>query len=164
MVVVTEWSVRPATVADAMGIARVHITSWRETYAHLLPADALAALDAERFATRWGTTIAGDDSGVWVAERDGAIVGWASTSAEHTADPPRELQLGGLYVLAAEHGSGIGAALLDAALGGAPAYLWVASDNPRAHAFYRKHGFVADGARDSHPLLGVDVDITRYTR
>jgi hypothetical protein len=23
--------------------------------------------------------------------------------------------------------------------------LWVADPNPRAHAFYRKHGFVADG-------------------
>ena len=25
------------------------------------------------------------------------------------------------------------------------AVLWVADPNPRAHAFYRKHGFVADG-------------------
>ena len=25
------------------------------------------------------------------------------------------------------------------------AALWVADPNPRAHAFYRKHGFVADG-------------------
>ena len=26
-----------------------------------------------------------------------------------------------------------------------PAALWVADPNPRAQAFYRKHGFVADG-------------------
>jgi predicted GNAT family N-acyltransferase len=25
------------------------------------------------------------------------------------------------------------------------AALWVADPNPRAHSFYRKHGFVADG-------------------
>ncbi len=38
--------------------------------------------------------------------------------------------------------------LFDAALeAGEPAYLWVAEDNPRAHAFYRRNGFVADGAR-----------------
>jgi hypothetical protein len=28
---------------------------------------------------------------------------------------------------------------------GAPATLWVADPNPRAQAFYRKNGFVADG-------------------
>ena len=27
-----------------------------------------------------------------------------------------------------------------------PVALWVADPNPRAQAFYRKHGFVADGA------------------
>jgi hypothetical protein len=28
---------------------------------------------------------------------------------------------------------------------GEPAALWLADPNPRAQAFYRKHGFVADG-------------------
>ena len=38
------------------------------------------------------------------------------------------------------------AALLDAVVDpGASAALWVADPNPRAQAFYRKHGFVADG-------------------
>jgi hypothetical protein len=30
--------------------------------------------------------------------------------------------------------------LLDAAVGSAPAFLWVAVDNPRAHAFYARNG------------------------
>lgn len=51
-----------------------------------------------------------------------------------------------LYVLAEHHGSGAGAGLLDAVVpAGVPAYLWVADPNPRAQAFYRKHGFVPDG-------------------
>ena len=51
-----------------------------------------------------------------------------------------------LYVYAADHGTGAGRALLEAVLDPAEsAALWVADPNPRAQAFYRKHGFVADG-------------------
>jgi predicted GNAT family N-acyltransferase len=51
-----------------------------------------------------------------------------------------------LYVYAAEHGTGAGRALLEAVIDPAEsAALWVADPNARAHAFYRKHGFVADG-------------------
>jgi acetyltransferase (GNAT) family protein len=50
-------------------------------------------------------------------------------------------------VHAADHGTGVGAALLEAVVDPEePAALWVADPNPRAQAFYRKHGFVADGA------------------
>ena len=53
-----------------------------------------------------------------------------------------------IYQYSRAHGSGTGQALLDAAIGDAPAYLWVAEDNPRAQAFYRRNGFVPDGARE----------------
>jgi predicted GNAT family N-acyltransferase len=52
----------------------------------------------------------------------------------------------GAVALIAEHGTGAGAALLDAVVGPEDsAALWVADPNPRAQAFYRKHGLVADG-------------------
>ena len=55
-------------------------------------------------------------------------------------------QLYVLYVHAADHGTGAGPALLRAVLDQAePAALWVADPNPRAQAFYRRNGFVADG-------------------
>jgi hypothetical protein len=48
---------------------------------------------------------------------------------------------------AADHGTGAGSALLEAVVDPEEsAALWVADPNPRAQAFYRKHGFVADGA------------------
>jgi GNAT superfamily N-acetyltransferase len=51
-----------------------------------------------------------------------------------------------LYVLAADHGTGAGPALLEAVVDPEESVaLWVAEENPRAHAFYRKHGFVGDG-------------------
>ena len=62
-------------------------------------------------------------------------------------DGPRDLELWGIYLLAEYHGSGIGQALLDAAVGDRPASLWVAEDNPRARAFYSRNGFEPDGGR-----------------
>ncbi len=45
-----------------------------------------------------------------------------------------------------DHGTGAGPALLEAVVDPEePVALWVADPNPRAQAFYRKHGFVADG-------------------
>jgi GNAT superfamily N-acetyltransferase len=59
---------------------------------------------------------------------------------------PWTRQLYVLYVVAAEHGTGAGPALLQAVIEPAESVaLWVADPNPRAQAFYRKHGFVADG-------------------
>ena len=73
-----------------------------------------------------------------------------------------------LYVYAAGHGTGGGRALLEAVIDSAePAALWVADPNPRAQAFYRKHGFAADrtarfedGVREVRMVRGVQHDGT----
>ena len=155
--------VRPAVLTDARGIAEVHLQAWRETYSRLLPEGALDEWSVERSATRWGETISGGHA-VWVAERGGAMVGWASAGNDRGADAPREWELNGIYVLASEYGTGAGQALLDAAVGDRPAFLWVTADNPRAHAFYRRNCFVDDGSRGEHPLAGHPIQIVRFVR
>lgn len=67
-------------------------------------------------------------------------------------------------MLARRYGSGAGQLLLDAAVGDGGAYLWIADENPRALAFYRRTGFVQDGADRSHELLGTPVRILRMVR
>lgn len=158
--------VRHAVPADAAAIARVHIRAWQEAYAPLVPLGALDDLsdDQEPRAARWATIIDDDVTEVRVAERDGVVVGWSSASAGRGDSPPRDLELEGLYVLAAEYGRGAGQALLDATLGDRPAFLWMAARNARAHAFYLRNGFLPDGARDEHPLHGHPVAIARYVR
>jgi GNAT superfamily N-acetyltransferase len=77
-----------------------------------------------------------------------------------------------LYVYAADHGTGAGEALLEAVIDSAePAALWVADPNPRAQAFYRKHGFAADGTarsgdgvREIRMVRGVQHDGTGRSR
>jgi ribosomal protein S18 acetylase RimI-like enzyme len=66
-------------------------------------------------------------------------------------------------VLAAEHGTGAGGGLLAAVIGNDHAGLWVADPNPRAQAFYRKHGFRPDGARKHDRDLDIDeIRMVRY--
>jgi GNAT superfamily N-acetyltransferase len=81
-------------------------------------------------------------------------------------------QLYVLYVYAAHHGTGAGPALLETVVGPEEsAALWVADPNPRAQAFYRKHGFVADGraqvedgVREIRMVRGRYGDTARQTR
>ena len=139
-------TVRPATVEDADGIGAVHLASWRETYGGLLSPAFFAAREESRFQANWRRVLDGGPD-VVVAEAGGRVVGFASTGPSRDEPPVRPLELYSIYLRAAQHGSGLGQALLDAAVGDRPASLWVAEENPRAIAFYRRNGFAPDGAR-----------------
>lgn len=152
-------SVRAATLDDAAGMARVHLDSWRETYRGMLP-DALLADDVYESRVRlWSGILAMDPiPGVHVvAEVGDRIVGFASAGAaagpdaEHGHPVARPWHLYSIYLLASAHGSGLGQAMLDAAVGERPAQLWVLRGNQRAIRFYERNGFVADGATDVDP-------------
>ena len=67
-----------------------------------------------------------------------------------------------IYLLAEHHGSGIGQALLDALE--SPQVLWVAADNPRAQAFYRRNRFVADGRTQTEEFFDEPIDEIRMVR
>ena len=143
-------TVRPARVEDVPAMARVLVRSWQETYRGLMPDRVLDDPGFVPARVRFWTAALVDErysaNRVAVAERDGALIGVAMAGPPETPEPGWDLHLYVLYVLAAHHGSGAGAALLDAVV--APnesAALWVADPNPRAQAFYVKNGFVPDG-------------------
>jgi ribosomal protein S18 acetylase RimI-like enzyme len=143
-------TVRPARVEDAAQMARVNVRCWQETYRELLPDAVLddpGLLAArERFWTAALTDERYRRNRVAVADRDGELVGIAMSGPPLDPGPTWARQLYVLYVHAADHGTGAGPALLDAVVDPAESVaLWVADPNPRAQAFYRKHGFVADG-------------------
>ncbi|WP_346959115.1 GNAT family N-acetyltransferase [uncultured Arthrobacter sp.] len=71
---------------------------------------------------------------------------------------PRDRQLFSIYVAAEFYGAGVGQALLDATAGDGPAMLWVAKENPRAVAFYRRNGFNFDGTGQTDPGAPMLVD------
>ncbi|HEY5784836.1 MAG TPA: GNAT family N-acetyltransferase [Microlunatus sp.] len=141
--------VRPAEAADAVAMARVNVRSWQETYRGLMSDAVLDDPDLltarERFWTEMLTDERYVENRAAVAERHGELIGIAMSGPPLDAAPwSRQLYV--LYVRAADHGTGAGRALLEAVVDPAVStLLWVADPNPRAQAFYRRHGFVADG-------------------
>jgi ribosomal protein S18 acetylase RimI-like enzyme len=151
------YAVRTPRVEDADEAARVHIQVWREAYADNMPAEFLEGLDPVRAAERWRLRFEMDDpDGVVVVAtgRDGEIVGIASAGPTRDQDAPTEWELYSINVLAAHHGSGVADQLITAAVAQRPATLWVVRDNPRADAFYRRHGFGVEGASKIHEGSG----------
>ncbi|MER6971329.1 GNAT family N-acetyltransferase [Nocardioides sp. NPDC000445] len=143
-----DFDLRPIRLDDAEGVAYVHHTSWVETYAGLLPAAHWETDTLDARVSRWHGLLATSNPTL-VAVVDDRIVGFVTALPswrQHDIDDARHLQLGALYVLADQHGTGIGQALLDAAIPlGTPAQLYVAKGNDRAMRFYTRNGFAPDG-------------------
>ena len=152
--------IRPARGADVPQRARGIVRCWQETYRGLMPD---AVLDDPGFPAareRMWTEALTDEryrqNRVAVAERDEELVGVAMSGPPQDSAAAWTRQLYVLYVHAADHGTGAGQALLEAVI--APeesAALWVANPSPRAQAFYRKHGFAADGTEQVHEGMPV---------
>ena len=166
-----EFRIRPATLADAPALGRLHRRCWLETYAGVLSERFLAAASAESLADEWAGMLAAGSADatvpgsiVLVAElldpSDGpsgaspALVGFARSAPSDDPEAPRPTKLDSLYTLASTHGSGLGARLLAGVLGDRPAYAWIVTANERARRFYEKHGFALDGL--GHPYAPWD--------
>lgn len=132
-------------------MASVIVRCWQETYRGLMSDTVLddpGFLAArERFWTAALTDERYRENRIAVAERDGELVGVAMSGPPLDPGATWARQLYVLYVYAADHGTGAGPALLEAVVDPEESVaLWVADPNPRALAFYVKHGFVADGS------------------
>jgi ribosomal protein S18 acetylase RimI-like enzyme len=150
---------------DAEDIARVHSQVWRETYVDLVPEELLAAMDSEASMRRWQALLAQDPRGKrrLVGLSPGReIVAIATSGPSRYNDPPTELELRAINVLAEHHGTGLGDLLMESLIGRQAASLWVLHDNARAWAFYWRCGFRPDGASKVHaPTSSVEVRLTR---
>lgn len=145
-----DFRIRPAEPLDAAGIADVHVRTWQHAYRGLMPDALLDGLDVDSRAERWERILAGEDLGGrgvnHVAVSGEAIIGFSTRGPARDDDAPLATELYAIYADPGAHGTGVGAALLAAAIGSDPAYLWVLDGNARAIAFYTKHGFALDGA------------------
>ena len=162
----TEVIVRPVRDVDAEALGRVHATCWHETYDHLISKAALERVSPRRMAELWTHWAAqGPEYRMSAALVDGEIVGFVGSGPARDDDAPRARELYFIYRLDAFHGTGIGQKLFDAAIDeNEPLYLWVAEDNPRAHRFYTRNGFAADGASHVEPFLGESLTEVRFVR
>jgi ribosomal protein S18 acetylase RimI-like enzyme len=136
-----------------MAVVLFHTLAHEETYGHLLSPEFFRDRRAsipER-AERRRPHLAVADPRIIAVDGDNHIVGLADAGPGRDDPGPQKLELYSIFTLPDTFGTGLGAALLSAAVGYSPAYLWVLRDNFRAQAFYRKHGFRLDGARGLLP-------------
>jgi len=155
--------IREPEAGEAAAMAELHVSTWREAYAHLLPDDYFSAQYIAGRHRMWTHVLTHprEDVVIRVAEVDRSIVGFAWAGPAIGADDeetPRRRQLYAIYLAAAHHGTGAAQALLDHALGADPAMLWVAKENPRAVAFYVRNGFAFDGAEQTDPYAPAITD------
>lgn len=160
------FKVRQAAHNDAEAIAALRLASWRHTYSGVVNESVFERHQARLADTAEAIRVDMDHGGYhWlVVDRAGDIVGWAHAGAARDADAPTPLELHAIYLLPAAQGSGIANRLLLTAIGDADCYLWVLEGNQRAHAFYRREGFAADGARRSLPESWGDLGEIRMLR
>ncbi len=157
--------VRPAQSRDARDIAEVHVASWRAAYAGLVPAEKLAELDVDERERTWRDRLASAEASqlrAWVAELDGAVVGYAFTIPSTDDDlAPDTHEVAALYTLPHAWGTGAGAALMRAcedglvAAGIARASLWCLEGNGRARTFYERGGWTSDKRAPCFRAFGV---------
>ena len=141
-------AIRRARAADAPGIAAVHVATWRNTYATLLPEAFLAGLSAERLSLHYERSIR-IGHGVFVAVRSVGqgtplVVGF-STARPCPGEALGDGEVETLYVADDWQNRGLGGQLLRAAakylaaLGCRSVFIWVLHGNP-AIFFYERLG------------------------
>lgn len=166
--------IRPADIDDAREIARIHVRSWQQSYADILPAEGLAQLNEESRTVQWSAWLQAEANplNVLVAEEDGEVLGFTSwgASREPNASPDTAM-LYSLYLRPDSVHQGIGSELLQAtevemiASGATSATLEVLVANTGTHAFYERNGWqpVPDSVT-TEEFFGMSMEIMRYRK
>ena len=154
---------RPAVVDDAAAGAELHIACWREAYSPYVDGSLLEdrLADPLRWIDAWIRQLREGPPRL-VAEADGELVGFSVVGPARDQDSPTPYELYAIYTRRSWWGSGLGQALWDSVDPRGACSLWVLEANTRAQAFYRRNGFVADGAREHY--AGLDAWEVRMVR
>jgi ribosomal protein S18 acetylase RimI-like enzyme len=167
-------AIRQATVEDAEALGRIARRSWSVTYRGTIP-DAVLDDWIEEAPGSWHQALLNrpqdSPSRVWVAERNGVVVGYATTSpARDTWLPPPDGagELTNLYIDPEAIGTGLGRTLYEHAVGDLrargfnPLVVWAFRDNELARRFYPKMGLAIDVAEHDWELGGIPCPIVRF--
>jgi GNAT superfamily N-acetyltransferase len=178
-----DWSVRPATPADAADVARVQRVTWRTAYRSLLPAHVLDDWDDAAVTAAWRSAVQEPPTpshGVLVAREGLDVVGYLAHGPAAPDEPTPDGPAAEVTALLVEprwgrrgHGSRLLAAAVDllGATGVRELRMWVPEEDRVTSGFLesagwaaepRTRGLEADGTtireRRWHALLGEDGD------
>jgi GNAT superfamily N-acetyltransferase len=161
--------IRPATLADAGGIATVQVRSWQAAYQHILSDAFLRSLSIASRTARWDTVLREHASQTYVAELSSEVIGWITVGRSRDTDAPATTsELWAIYVLPEHWDRGAGRALwargrshLEVA-GFLDVIVWVLADNRRGLRFYLAAGFAP--APGGERMLEIGGDRVREVR
>lgn len=163
--------IRYAEPGDISTVTSIHVLTWRDTYASLLPKPALESVTDESANALWervfalrtnpplweGERSAGrqepaaSGAAIWVVEGDEGLSSFLSSW--YRADPNPSVEIMALYVLPVLQKGGYGRALVTACrdyasdIGAQAIDAWALAGNEKANGFYQHVGFEAIGTR-----------------
>ncbi len=158
-------SARVAWADDAPAIAAVQVRAWRATYADLLPAEVLGALDPDDLAAGWSRSLQRPDDArnrVLVSLERNLVTGFVVTgpAGDPDCDPVSTGELADLTVDPHKRGAGHGSRLLQAGADTlvadrfSRAVTWLAAADDTLRGFLTEAGWGPDGAHRTLDLFG----------
>jgi GNAT superfamily N-acetyltransferase len=142
-------AIRRATAADADGIGRVQVETWRSSYRGIVPQSYLDALDVREMAVKWKSWVSDSDAHTFVADDAGEICGYVHggvlRDGVHVAAQGYDAEIHKVYVLSDAQGKGIGRRLMSVLAeslvrdGLMRPVLWALAENPWCR-FYERLG------------------------
>lgn len=139
-------SIREATVADCLAVAKVHVQSWRGSFAGIVPQSFLDKMSVERRAAAFESGFLDDSYRMYVAEvPEKGVVGFADFGEPREVIPGYEGELYAIYLLPEFQRKGIGESLFNRGVrfltggGKRSMYLLALAASPY-QSFYEKMG------------------------
>ncbi len=168
-------SARVAWSEDAAAIAAVQVRAWRSTYADLLPAEVLSALDSDEIAAVWRTSLSRPEDArnrVLVSLERNLVTGFVVTgpASDPDCDPVSVGELADLTVDPHKRRAGHGSRLLQAAADTLAAdrfthaVSWLPAEDDELRTFLTAAGWGADGAHRTLDLLGDGTTTVKQVR
>ncbi len=159
--------IRTAQQDDAYDLARIHVRSWQSAYPGLIDQVFLDSLSVESRIGWWRRALARPGNLIRVADVETGIQGYSLAGPSTTRGWG---ELYAIYVDPDHWGTGLGRALLSAAVDGLVdagfdrVLLWVLRGNTRARMFYEREGWVLGKPIRIENIGGSDVTEVRYEK
>lgn len=133
------FNIRKASKEDAAAIAKVHVDSWRTTYKDIVSDTYLAQLNYEEREKMWQEN---PFEGVFVAEDQSGVFGFAGFGPERTKKHNYDGELYAIYLLKEKQRMGAGKALVIHGVnylmenGFENMLVWVLKENPSIRFYF----------------------------
>lgn len=153
-----EFTIRSASIEDALAIASVNYTTWLHAYRGILPDEEIESLNIDSLTDQWKQNlgIADSRSGTFVVMKGATLIAYSRfyPSVDPDDDQSRVATIGSMYVDPEFQHKGVGRKLMGAVLEAAikreykEGTLHVLAANKRAQEFYERLGWEKDSNAD----------------